>query len=105
MPLYEALIRRALAARERAEGARVHARRVRELAQLLRDADAGQVLLVHCAWCDRLQLGDEWLHLSDVPQGGAKVTDALIGGSSHGICPDCFRRVSESAQHLEGRQE
>jgi hypothetical protein len=97
MPLYEDLIRRALALREKAELAKQDTRRVRKFAQLLRDAEAGTVLLVHCAWCERLRLGEEWLRLSDVGSG-PRIAESLIQKSSHGICPDCFQRVSEEVE-------
>lgn len=93
MPLYEELIRRALATSERAEDLRQDSRRVRKLAQLLRDAHAGRVLLVHCAWCERLQVDKEWLRLADIG-GNVEIGDSLIRRSSHGICPDCFQKVS-----------
>jgi hypothetical protein len=95
MPLYEDLIRRTLALREKAELAKQETRRVGELAQLLREAEAGTVLLVHCAWCERLHLGEEWLNLSDVSGKGPRIAESLIKKSSHGICPDCFQRVTE----------
>lgn len=96
MPLFEELIRRALAARERTEAAQKDSRRVRELARLLRNANAGTSLLLHCAWCGRLQVGEEWLDLDDV--GSPQIAASLIPNSSHGICPDCFTRVSADAE-------
>jgi hypothetical protein len=103
MPLFEELVRRALAARERAEAAQKDSRRVRKLAQLLREAHAGKTLLIHCAWCGRLHVGEEWLDLgADREEGveieGPKIADSLIRRSSHGICPDCFARVSTEAE-------
>lgn len=100
MPLYKELVRRALAARERAEDAPEDSCRVRELAQLLRQASAGKTLLVHCAWCGRLQVGEEWLDLAaDCDgDGSLELNDSLIFKSSHGICPDCFDRVNADAE-------
>jgi hypothetical protein len=97
MPLFEELVRRALAVRER-ETAQTDSNRVRELAQLLRDAEAGTTMLVHCAWCGRLQVGDEWLDLAAESDESLEITDSLIRKSSHGICPDCFAHVSETAE-------
>ena len=54
MPLFEELVRRTLATRGRAETAQKDPLRVRKLAQLLREANAGKTLLLHCAWCGRL---------------------------------------------------
>jgi hypothetical protein len=103
VPLYEDLVRRTLAARERAEDAQRDSKRVRELAQMLRDANAGKTLLLHCAWCNKLHLGDEWLELEAVGKGSVQIANSLIRKSSHGICPECFQRVSEEADANRGR--
>jgi hypothetical protein len=100
MPLYEELVRRALAAREKADAAHEDSRRVRALARLLREAHAGKTLLVHCAWCDKLRVRDEWLDVSAVGGGSLRIARSLIRRSSHGICPDCFQRVSEEGEVL-----
>jgi hypothetical protein len=101
VPLYKELVRRALAARERAEAAPEDSR-VRELAQLVRQASFGKTLLVHCAWCGRLQVGEEWLDLAadcdGDGDGSLELNDSLIFKSSHGICPDCFDRVNADAE-------
>jgi hypothetical protein len=97
MPLYEELIRRTLAARETAEAVRDDSRRVRGLAQLLRDAQSGEALLTRCAWCEKLKLGEEWLRLEAVGSGSMTIMESLIRKASHGICPDCFRRVDQAA--------
>jgi hypothetical protein len=97
VPLFEDLVRRTLAARERAETARKESLRVRKLAQLLREANAGETLLLHCAWCGRLQVGEEWLELAADGEGSPKIVASLIRKSSHGICPGCFARVQKTA--------
>lgn len=97
MPLFEELVRRALAARERPDVAQKSSRRVRKLAQLLRDADTGKTMLLHCAWCGRLQVGEEWLDLGADGEDGPEIAASLIRKSSHGICPGCFDRVSAAA--------
>jgi hypothetical protein len=40
-------------------------------------------LLVRCAWCERIKMGDEWV-------------DAEVQAMrhSHGICPDCFAKLT-----------
>jgi len=98
MPLFLELVRRAIAARERAEGAQTDSRRLQKLAQLLRQANAGKTLLIHCAWCGRLQVGDEWLDLANDGERSLDIADSLIRKSSHGICPHCFERVSADAE-------
>jgi hypothetical protein len=96
--LFEDLVRRTLAARGRAEAAQRDSRRVRKLAQLLREASAGRTLLLHCAWCGRLQVGEEWLELAADGEGSPEIASSLIRKSSHGICPDCFARVMADAE-------
>lgn len=98
MPLFEELVRRTLAVRERAEAAQTDSHRVRRLAQLLRDANAGKTLLVRCAWCGKLQVGEERLELAADGEGSPQIAASLIRKSSHGICPDCFARVAADAE-------
>ena len=100
MPLYEDLARRVVAARERSLLLQRDSRRVSELAQLLRDARADSVMLVHCAWCDAFHLGHEWLRLEAVGEGQVRITHALRDKASHGICPGCLEEQLElSAAH------
>lgn len=103
MPRYEELIRRALATRERADDAREHSRRVRKLAQLLRDAHAGRLLLVRCAWCEKLQIDKEWLRLADVG-ADLEIAESVIRRASHGICPELLRECLQ-ADRRSGRGE
>jgi hypothetical protein len=97
VPEYEDLVARALAAQERARSLTVDAARVSSLARILRDAGAGGTMLVHCAWCRRLQVGDEWLGLEAIGTGQTRIAEQLVRRSTHGICPDCFERVSRDA--------
>ena len=98
MPLYEDLVKRALAAQERARSLNVDAARVSRLAQILREARTGGTLLLHCAWCGRLEVGDEWLRLDAIGSGQTRIEQELVRHSTHGICPDCFERVSGEAE-------
>jgi hypothetical protein len=90
MPLYEDLVRRATEARDRAESLALDSKRITSLASTLRQADAGEIVLVRCAWCDRLRLGDEWLHLHAIGGGQQKITASIREKASHGICPNCL---------------
>lgn len=94
MPEYEDLVARALAAQERAGALTVDAARVSSLARILREAGAGGTMLVHCAWCRRLQVEDEWLRLDAIGSGQTRIAERLVRRSTHGICPECFDRVS-----------
>jgi hypothetical protein len=98
VPLYEDLIRRALAARERSQALQRSSLQVASLAQLLRDARAGRVMLVHCAWCNAFRIGDEWLQLEAVGQGQVQIAHALREKASHGICPRCFEAEVERSE-------
>ena len=104
MPLYEDLVRRALQAQERARSIHVDAQRTRELAVLLREAHAGERLLRHCAWCDRLEVGGEWLDLEAIGSGQVQIATALIHRSTHGICPDCLQRTLAEGEAERARR-
>jgi hypothetical protein len=93
LPEYDDLVRRALAAQERAAELAPGTRQIRHLSHLLREASAGRVLLVRCAWCERLKVDDEWLRLTAVGSGQQRITASLRSGASHGICPDCLMRA------------
>ncbi|HZT85113.1 MAG TPA: hypothetical protein VE984_06790 [Gaiellaceae bacterium] len=97
MPEYEELVARALAAHEEACRLNRDAVRVRRLARILREAGSGSRMLVHCAWCGRLEVGDEWLRLDTIGSGQTRIAERIVRRSTHGICPDCFARVSRDA--------
>jgi hypothetical protein len=108
VPQFNDLIARALAAQERAHTLTVDAARVSRLARVLREAHAGGRLLLRCAWCGRLQVGDEWLQLEGIGTGQTRIAEQLVRQSTHGICPDCFERVSDEAaagRRLDGARE
>src|SRR5215471_8601933 len=92
MPLYADLARRAVEAAEQAGSLRRDSRRIKYLAQILRCANAGQVSIRRCAWCDRYQVGGEWLHLEAIGAGQTRIRTSLHERATNGICPDCFDR-------------
>jgi hypothetical protein len=98
VPRYLDLLQRAVEARDRAAGLHTDARRIAALAQLLREANAGHVLLRRCAWCDRFEIGSEWLALDAVGSGEQHLTSSLRDQATHGICPECFDRVQAAAE-------
>ena len=93
MPLYEDLVRRAIAAQESARSLQISAERLKSLAAMLREAHANETLLVRCAWCNRLRVGDEWLELQAIGTGQTRIAERLLRDSTHGICPDCLEHV------------
>jgi hypothetical protein len=98
VPLYDDLARRALQAQEQANSLIVDARRARELASLLRRAHQGEIVLRRCAWCGRLAVADEWLHLEAIGEGQQRIATSLFERATAGICPECFRRESDDAE-------
>lgn len=104
MALYEDLVTRALAAQERARSVTVDAARVSRLSRALREARTGKAMLLRCAWCERLEVGGEWLRLDAIGSGQTRIAEDLVRQSTHGICPDCFGRVSRGvAAHRSER--
>jgi hypothetical protein len=95
--LYEDLVTRAIGAQERARALSVDAARVSELARVLREVRAGGNLLLRCAWCGKLEIGDEWLFLEAIGSGQMRIAEELVRRSTHGICPECYERVSREA--------
>jgi len=96
--VYEDLVKRALGAQERARALTADAARVTQLARTLREARAGGELLLHCAWCQKLQVGDEWLWLDAIGSGQTRIAEHLVWQSTHGICPDCYERVRRETE-------
>ncbi|HET8751094.1 MAG TPA: hypothetical protein VFM43_01045 [Gaiellaceae bacterium] len=74
------------------------------LAQMLREARGGGTMLLRCAWCGRLEVGEEWLQLEAIGTGQTRIAQQLVRQSTHGICPECFERVSgDAAAQRSGR--
>jgi hypothetical protein len=49
-------------------------------------------LLVRCAWCERIKRGDTWMEVAEVE--AMRLTPDAIERHSHGICPDCFAKLT-----------
>jgi hypothetical protein len=71
------------------------------LAQLLREAAHGAVSIVRCAWCGRLKVGEEWLHLEAIGSGQQQISSSLVARASHGICPGCFAEQERLRERAE----
>jgi hypothetical protein len=89
MPLYLDLVRRAVDVRVRAGKLDRDSRRIQQLAQILRDAEAGKISIRRCAWCERFDVGGEWLHLEAIGSGEEMISAHLLDRATHGICPEC----------------
>jgi hypothetical protein len=47
---------------------------------------------LRCAWCDSLNLEDEWLQLDALGVAGPQIAASILDRASHGICPECLDR-------------
>jgi hypothetical protein len=104
VPLYDDLVRRAMEAEQEAKRIRRDSMRVEALAQILRDALAGKVSIRRCAWCERFDVGGEWLHLDAIGDGQQQIAASLLARATHGICPHCFdREMRTSADRRAAR--
>lgn len=93
--LYEDLIRRAIEAKEQSASIAQDSARILGLARILRTARNGEVSIRRCAWCERYQIGEEWLHLNAIGTGQMLMTKDLLDRATHGICADCLAREKE----------
>ena len=57
----------------------------------LNEITASHGLLVRCAWCERIKRGDEWV---DAEVQAMRLTPDAPEHHSHGICPDCFAKLT-----------
>jgi hypothetical protein len=89
MPLFEDLVRRALAAKERAVSLSRESRRIGALAEAMREAHRGRRVLKRCARCGRFEVGGEWLRLEAIDEGQHEIAAVLLAHAKHGICEDC----------------
>ena len=72
-------------AREQAAAAR------RDPTFLLRKAELGESSIRRCAWCDRFEVGGEWLELDVIGSGTTQIRTELMERATHGICDDCLK--------------
>lgn len=109
MPLYEDLVRRAVEAGASSAALARDSRLIRALAQILRDADAGKVAIRRCSWCDRFEVGGEWLHLEAIGSGQLRIRKSLTEAATHGICDECqereLSRSEAGRRYLRKRRE
>ena len=106
MPLYEDLVRRAVEASARSASLHRDSRLICDLAQILRAAHNGEISIRRCAWCERLGVGGEWLHLEAIGEGQQRITSSLMERATNGICEQCLaeqRARSEQARGIATR--
>ena len=102
-PEYEELARRHVAAHRQAHSLVRETAGIRALASILREAQKGEAVLVRCAWCDRVQVGEEWLQLEAVGTGRQRLSQSIRDKASHGICPSCFEAEMRRAERERSR--
>jgi hypothetical protein len=59
----------------------------------LNETPSADAVLVRCAWCERIKVGDEWV---DAEVRAMRLTPDATEHHSHGICPDCFAKLTPS---------
>lgn len=52
-------------------------------------------MLRACSWCNRLDAGGRWLEVEDAVRELGYFTQPRLPTLTHGICPDCYARLSE----------
>jgi len=58
----------------------------------LNESTSASELLIRCAWCERIKTGDEWADVAEVQ--AMRLTRDPAERHSHGICPDCFAKLT-----------
>ena len=48
-----------------------------------------------CAWCQKINYGDEWMTLTEFASKGFRKE------TSHGICPECARKFTDKNRAKE----
>lgn len=68
---------------------------VRLLDRLVRRSTGGQPILL-CSWCARARVGASWVEIEDAVARLGLLAVEQPPPLTHGICSDCFERVSET---------
>ena len=89
----EALVFRARSAIAAARTTVAQAEVLTEASRLANDRYA---LIRRCAWCGRLALG-RWTPADEAP---AFLTLRAESKATHGICPDCLRRIEQQLESI-----
>lgn len=50
---------------------------------------AGEALIVRCAWCERVEIGRDWISVEELT-APARVLTQELDNVSHGLCPRCL---------------
>jgi hypothetical protein len=98
--VHRELLRRAQEAVAEARRAHRQASQLKAFVTALRATSAGG--LVRCAWCERVAAGEYWI--DPYPLLGSNLRERLRKDASHGICPDCFERVTAESERKRGQR-
>lgn len=55
-------------------------------------------VLRSCGWCRRFEIGDSWLEVEDAVRELRLFESAKPPLVSHGMCPECFDRMTQTIQ-------
>lgn len=66
--------------------------------RLLRQVRDLEGMLRVCAWCRKIGHGDKWMSLEDYFAEGLQI------GTTHGICPECVKKVEADTQEFRKRE-
>ena len=58
----------------------------------VKELSAAHEVLVRCAWCERIKLDDAWIEVAEA--NAMRLTSDNFAHRSHGICPDCFAKLT-----------
>jgi hypothetical protein len=58
----------------------------------LNETAFADAVLVRCAWCERIKVGDEWVDVAEVR--AMRLIPEARQHHSHGICPNCFAKLT-----------
>ena len=92
--VHEELLRRAEEAVAVATRTHQRASELSAFVRALRATSPGG--LVRCAWCGLVAADEHWIDPYSLLQ--ANLRERLRKNASHGICPDCFERVTAAAK-------
>jgi hypothetical protein len=53
------------------------------------EAPRGTDMLTMCGWCDRFEVGDEWVEVEEAAKRLGLFVRSELPAISHGICPSC----------------
>ncbi|MGA8746132.1 MAG: hypothetical protein WB507_09735 [Solirubrobacterales bacterium] len=74
---------------------RLRSEEAREISQPMLDPNAsrGADLVAMCAWCDRFEVGADWVEIEEAATRLELFRRSKLPQISHGICPECSGKL------------